>query len=103
MIGSRSYPPIAAPPATTSSANPAAAIGGKCSSRRLPSVVSRQGIATPSGIGTSHATHAVVATKVIKAPHRGPNENGSRLAIQRSIATVAATATIRATSAFGSL
>ena len=81
----------------------AEAMGDKRSFGCLPSVVSRHAIVAPCGVGTSQATQPVVATRVIKVPHRGPNENGSRLAIQRAIATVAAIAAPRATGFFGRL
>ena len=72
----------------TATANAAEVIGDKSSSGRLPSAVARHGVAAPSGAGTSHATHAVVAARVISAPQSVPNANGSRFAIQRVIATV---------------
>ena len=48
----------------TATANPADAIGDKRSFGCLPSVVSRHAVAPPSGVGTSQATHALVATSV---------------------------------------
>ena len=96
VIGSRSYPPIDAPPIRTASAIPPQTIGDKRSSARLPSAVSRQPVAEPSGVGTSQATQAVTATRLIIAPQSGPNEKGSRFAIHRAMATVAATAATKA-------
>jgi len=92
VIGSPSYPPSMAPAIITVSANPTAAMGDRRSFGNLPKVVSRHPVVAPSGVGTSQATHVMTATRVMSVPHSGPNENGSRLAIQRAMATVAATA-----------
>ncbi len=100
MTGRRSYPPIEAPRIRTARAKPAEAIGDIRSPRCLPSVVSRQDVAAPSGVGTSQATHAAEATRVIRVPQSVPNENGSRFAIHSVIATVEAAATSGAVSFF---